>query len=73
MDPFKNPLAPKTKKSSRTFAAPSKEQATTGLFMPPGDDYGVGFRVKVGTEKVTPYTSGPIPLKSKCMDPNNEF
>ena len=70
MKPFKDPIAPRQKKSSYDFVAPNKEQATTGRFMPPGDDYGIGFRTPVGKEKARGMASGPIPQKSKCVDPN---
>lgn len=70
-DPFKNRIAPREKISSKTFASPSKEQATTGRFMPPGDDYGVGFNQPIGKEKVSGMASGPIPQANKCIDPNS--
>lgn len=56
---FNNPIAPKERLSSANFAAPTKEQATTGHFMPAGDYYGTGFRAKVGSERVS--ASSPIP------------
>jgi hypothetical protein len=62
---FHNPIAPKMRKSSRTFIAPTKEQATTGYFMDAGDSYGVGFRVPVGKEK--PSGKHAIPMESKCF------
>ena len=69
-DPFKNPLSPKERRTSRNYAAPTKEQATTGRWMNAGDDYGLGHRTPVGTEKVSGMSSGPIPQKSKCMNPD---
>lgn len=62
---LKNPIAPKQRKSSAVFAAPTKEQATTGHFMVAGDDYGVGFKQAVGKEKAS--NKGGIPMESKCF------
>ena len=70
-DPFKQPLAPKEKKSSKNFAAPSKEQATTGRFMPAGTNYGVGFKQPVGRMRASPMQDGPIPQKSKRISPES--
>jgi hypothetical protein len=70
MHPFKDPCAVKERKTSRDFVAPTKEQATTGRFMPPGDDYGVGHRTPVGKFKASPMSAGPIPQKNICVDPN---
>jgi hypothetical protein len=68
---FKDPIAVKTRKTSKDFVAPTKEQATTGTkFMRAGDDYGVGHRTPVGSFKASSLESGPIPMKSKCVDPN---
>ena len=53
---------------SKTFAAPTKEQATTGMFMSAGDDYGVGFKQPVG--KTVASKGSAIPMESKCIDPN---
>lgn len=69
-DMFKDPIAPKERKTSKDFAAPPKEKATTGRYMNVGDDYGVGYRTPVGKDKATGIESGPIPMKSKCVDPN---
>jgi len=63
---FKNPIAPKSRKADKNFAAPTKEQATTGRFMPAGDSYGTGFRQKVGTER--PSKGLHVPQKSKRKD-----
>lgn len=68
-DPFKNPLAPKERKSSRAFVAPTKEEATTGQFMPAGDYYGTGFRQPMGKLRGDSNGEHPVPMKSKCMDP----
>ena len=69
MSKFKDPIAYKERLASKTFAAPTKEKATTGYFMAAGDNYGVGFRNPIGSEKVK--TEGPIPQKSfafECKD-----
>ena len=70
-DPYKNRLDPKHRKASSTFVAPTKEAATTGRFMAPGDDYGIGHRTPVGKEHASDMASGPIPQHSKCMDPEH--
>ena len=63
---FENPIAPKMKKASKTFAAPSKEAATTGAFMAAGDYYGTGFRQKMGS--VRGEGKSNVPMKSKRAD-----
>jgi hypothetical protein len=70
-DPFKNPLSPRERQTSSTFAAPTKEQATTGRWMQAGDNYGVGYRTPIGKERASDMSSGPIPQKSKCMNPED--
>jgi hypothetical protein len=69
MDKFKDRLAVKSKKSSKEFAAPSKEIATTGRFMQIGDTYGVGKRQPVGTEKPRGLDAGVIPQKAFATCP----
>ena len=73
MHPFKDPIAVKKRMSSKTFAAPTKEQATTGRFMQAGDNYGVGHRTPVGKTTCSGPASGPIPQKSKCFSPEELF
>lgn len=70
MPMFKDPIAVKTRRTSKDFVAPTKEKATTGRFMPPGDDYGIGHRTPVGSFKASSIESGPIPMKSKCVNPD---
>ena len=67
---FPNPIAPRKKESSKWFVAPSKEQATTGRFQPPGDNYGKGFNNPIG-HTGNPSPKGPVPQKAKCfpLDP----
>lgn len=69
-DPFFNPLKPVTKKTSSNFAAPSKEQATTGRWMDAGDDYGLGFKNPVGNFGASSYDMGPIPLSCRVINPD---
>lgn len=68
---FKDPIRPKQRKMSTWFAAPTKEEATTGRFpggmTAAGDNYGVGFRTPVGKEKARPMSQGPIPQESQCF------
>ena len=64
---FKKIAERKERKTSRNFVAPTKDQATTGRFMPAGDDHGIGFRTPIGTEK--PSGKSPIPMKSFCHSP----
>ncbi len=76
--PFKDPIQPRQRKthpsfdpkSEDTFRAPTKETATTGRYAAVGDDYGVGFRTPVGKFKAGSMESGPIPMKSIAVDPN---
>ena len=72
MKPFKDPIAPKERKTSPNFAAPTKDEATTGRYMCAGDHYGVGFRTPVGKEKARGMDSGPIPMKSSCYPLDEE-
>ena len=60
---FSDPIAPTQRKSSKNFKAPTKEEATTGDYMAAGDNYGTGFRAKVGTTRHS--ATSPIPPKSK--------
>ena len=62
--PFKDPAAPKQRKMSANFAAPTKTQATEDLFMPAGDDYGVGMRQPIGTEKQV--STSVVPKGARC-------
>jgi hypothetical protein len=63
-----NPIAYEARKADIEFAAPRKERATTGRFMPPGDDYGIGFRQPVGTPgNPKSMQSGPIPQEASCF------
>lgn len=66
---FKDPIAVKERKASASFAAPTKERATTGRWMNAGDNYGVGHRNPVGSENVK--AEGPIHRKSFCFDPSD--
>jgi hypothetical protein len=68
--PFKDPIAVKSRTTSKDFVAPTKEQATTGRFMQAGDDYGVGHRTPVGTFKASSIESGPIPFGCKALNPD---
>lgn len=70
-DPFKNRINPSKRESSATFQAPDKEEATTGRFMPAGDDFGIGFRQPVGKMNASGMDSGPIPQSNKCMNPDD--
>ena len=65
---FANPIAVKERKASKTFAAPSKEQATTGRFMQAGDDYGVGHRQPVGHAENPKQDVAVLPRKPKCHE-----
>ncbi len=60
MKPFRDPIEAKSGSTSKTFAAPTKEQATTGRFMVAGDNYGVGFKQPVGKESASGIKSGPL-------------
>ena len=70
MSPFKHLDDRKERKTSRTFAAPTKDQATTGRFMVAGDYHGVGFRTPVGKFTARPIEMGPIPMKCSCSNPD---
>lgn len=65
---FHDPIAVKSKKADKTFAAPSKEQATTGRFMAPGDRYGVGHKQPVGREGNPKQDAATLPRKTMCKE-----
>ncbi len=65
MSKFKDPIAYSKRSTSKSFVAPTKEQATTGRFMDAGDYYGVGHKQPVGTEKMS--DKSPIPQKAFCF------
>jgi hypothetical protein len=65
---FDDPIEVKEKKSSLTFAAPTKEQATTGRFMPGGDNYGVGRRSPVGRLGNPKKDAKTLPREPKCFE-----
>jgi len=72
---LKDPIAPRKRVNGQypfSFAAPTKDQATSGN-LPAGDDYGSGFRQPVGKEKAGSMASGPIPQSSKCFSPDRIF
>jgi hypothetical protein len=54
------------------FKGLTKDQAHSG-FLTAGNDYGVGHRTPVGTEKCSGMASGPIPQQSKAFSPNEIF
>lgn len=72
-DPFKGFTPPKERKTSYSFKAPTKEEATTGRWMNAGDNYGVGYKCPTGKEKARSLKAGSIPQESKCVDPNEIF
>ena len=65
-----DPIAYKARVSDINFTMPRKERATTGRFMPPGSNYGSGYRNPVGTEKANGIESGPIPFGCSAFDPD---
>ena len=62
-----DPLKPKARAASKNFAAPTRDEATTGRFMQAGDYYGIGHKNPVGNEKASGLKSGPIPQESECF------
>jgi hypothetical protein len=65
---FNQPIAPKERKSSSTFAAPKYDEQKK--MYPSGDYYGTGFKAKVGKMRSSP-TSSPIPQKSMRIAPKS--
>ena len=61
---FKDALSIRERLSSRNYAAPTKEQATTGRFMSAGDNYGTGHKQPICEGKSK---ESPIPQKSMCF------
>jgi len=73
---LKDPIAPRKRaqdgQKEWNYKAPTYDNRTSNS-MSAGDDYGLGFRTPVGTERVSSYESGPIPMKGKCFSPNEIF
>lgn len=72
-NPFKNRIKPTEKVNGQkewSFKAPGYDQRTS-CSIPGGDSYGVGFSNPVGTSKVTPITSGPIPQHAFSFSPDD--
>jgi len=67
--PFKNPIAPKQKKSFRDFVAPSADEFKQADGYGMGDDYGVGVRVKIGTERPSVSSDGEMPKGAMKIKP----
>ena len=67
MAKFKDPIGYSKRESSYDFVGPRKEQATTGRFMDAGDNYGVGHKQPIGSEKVS--EKSPIPQKAFAFHP----
>jgi hypothetical protein len=64
---LQDPIAYKHRIADAEFAAPRKEGATTGRYMPGGDEYGVGFRTPIGRFKPRSMAQGPIPQEATCF------
>lgn len=62
-----DPIAYKTRTACKEFAAPTKEQATTGRYMDAGDNYGVGYKTPVGRDRPRSVAQGPIPQEASCF------
>lgn len=79
---LKDPLAVKNAERGQTykkgplplgeFKAPSYDNRTS-CSVSAGDDYGIGHRTPVGTEKASPMKSGPIPQSSYSFKPEEIF
>jgi hypothetical protein len=72
---LKDPIAPRQKVNGNypfEFKGPSYDNRTSSS-MAAGNDYGIGFRAPVGSDKARPLESGPIPQKAECFSPNEIF
>jgi hypothetical protein len=72
---MKDPIAVKRKTDGMypwSYNAPTKDQAHSG-YLSAGDNYGVGHRTPVGSEKARSMQEGPIPQKSHCFSPDEIF
>lgn len=70
MNPFPHLDDRKERKASKGFASPTRDQLATGRGCQGGDEHGIGFRTPYGKMSARPLTQGPIPMESKCFDPN---
>lgn len=70
---FKDPIAVKKRKTSSSFKAPTKEEATTGRYMEAGDDYGIGHKSPVGHEGNPKKNAPTLPFgRVKTLRTNEE-
>lgn len=67
---FENPIEPTKRQMEFPFQAPTRDKVSTGYFMSPGDNYGVGFRQPVGKEGNPSQMAKTLPMKSKCFSPD---
>lgn len=65
-----DPIAYKDRMADIEFANPRKERATTGRFMPAGDEYGSGFRNPIGKMEARSIEQGPIPFGCSAFHPD---
>lgn len=71
-DPIKARQKTRDGQKEWSYKAPSYDNRTS-CSMAAGDNYGIGFRCPTGSEKVSPYESGPIPMKSGVFSPDKIF
>ena len=72
---LKDPLEVKSKHNGTfpwSWKAPSYDNRTSSSISA-GDDYGIGRKQPVGTEKCSSMESGPIPQHSRSFSPHEIF
>lgn len=68
-NPFHDPIGIKTRDTSLFGKMPTKEEATTGRFMPMGADYGIGHTNPIGKDSASA-ANCPIPEKAMAFEPD---
>lgn len=72
---LKDPIAPKKRENGEknwSFTAPTKDHSHSGCIRA-GNDYGMAFRVPVGTVKDSGMDAGPIPQQSRRFSVDEIF
>lgn len=73
---LKDPITPRKRaqdgQKEWNYKAPVYDNRTS-CSVNAGDSYGTGFRCPTGTDRVSGYESGPIPMKSHVFSPDEIF
>lgn len=69
---FKNPIAPRERKSTKEFKSPRYDNRSgPEMFMAAGDNYGLGFKQPVGKMRGGSVGDNPVPMKKLASPPSS--